>query len=48
MIDNPITWIVLTIIVFCGLGRWLLNYVNSKQKPRPPQMEKDEDLVFFD
>ena len=48
MTDSPVTWAVLAVLAAVVFGKWFLHYVNSKQKPAPYQVQKDEDLIFFD
>ena len=48
MTDSPVTWAVLAVLAATVFGKWFLHYVNSKQKPAPYQVQKDEDLIFFD
>lgn len=47
MIDNPVSWIVLTIVVLWVCVRLLVNYANARTKVEK-KIDYDIDLIFFD
>lgn len=47
MIDNPVSWIVLTIIVLWAGVRFLVNYANAHTKIEK-KIDYDIDLIFSD
>ena len=48
MTDNPVSWAVLAIVAAIALVSFFIKCVKLKSKPKPKEIEYDQDLIFFD
>ena len=51
MVDNPLSWAMLLLILLFIVGKLVVEYIkeeNRKEREKNPKIEYDQDLIFYD